>query len=216
MWEECSFIISSSYRKKVLDSLKEGPKTVHELSWTLGIKPPNISKTLRELEAKGLIEGLTSRGKKGRLYAMTQKGKRVWLSVPRAVGLLLEEKIMQELNDAHIQYTRNATLRGLASEARPDFVIPSDSAPKVVVEVKFIKPPYPRHALKEAAFEAADLKRAMKDLKFVLVIGGASKTDLPEIPKITCPEYFDKVFFEEDLEELPGYIQEIVGPSSEK
>jgi len=75
-WEDVSFIISSSYRNKVLSAL-ENPKTPSTLSKELGINKTHISRALSELENKKLIKCLSPEAKKGKLYLVTDYGKRV-------------------------------------------------------------------------------------------------------------------------------------------
>jgi hypothetical protein len=141
-----------------------------------------------------------------------------------SMQLMLLDQIATVLDEAHIKYARNVLLTGSAFISELDLVIPSGSAPKVVIKAEFIRPytEYEAMDLKAAAFEAMDLKRKMKNLKFVLVVG-TSKENPPDnlavayiLSQLQNPEYFDKVFYEENLEELPKYIQKTVGPSSEK
>ena len=73
-WEDVSFIISSEYRKKVLGSL-ENPKMPSKLSKELDINKTHISKTLKELESKGMVKCLTPNSNKGKLYVISDYGK---------------------------------------------------------------------------------------------------------------------------------------------
>ena len=73
-WEDISFIISSSYRKKVLESL-ENPKTPSKISKKLNINKTHISKTLKELSSKKIILCLTPKANKGKLYVISNHGK---------------------------------------------------------------------------------------------------------------------------------------------
>jgi len=73
-WEEISFIISGKLRFTILLSLKKSPKTPSELKVELGTQISNISKTLRELESRGLIKCLTPERRKNKFYSITDKG----------------------------------------------------------------------------------------------------------------------------------------------
>lgn len=75
-WENISFIISSSYRKKVLESL-ENPETPSKISKELNINKTHISKTLKELLSKKLITCLTPKANKGKLYVISDYGKEI-------------------------------------------------------------------------------------------------------------------------------------------
>ena len=72
-WEDVSFIISSSYRMKILRSLGM-PRTPSKLSRELGINKTHISRALSELEEKKMIECLTPKAKKGKIYQSTEYG----------------------------------------------------------------------------------------------------------------------------------------------
>lgn len=76
-WENYSFIIASSYRKRILEALQDPPKTPSEISKITGIHKGNVSKVLGELRKKGFVECLTPLSRKGRIYNLTMKGKNV-------------------------------------------------------------------------------------------------------------------------------------------
>ena len=75
-WEDISFRISSNYRKKVLMELKN-PKTPSQLSCASSINKTHISRALKELTSKKLINCLTPNSKKGRLYVISDYGLKV-------------------------------------------------------------------------------------------------------------------------------------------
>ncbi len=81
-WNDVSFIISSSYRTKILESLNI-PKTPSKLSKELVINKTHISRALSELEGKKMIKCLSPESKKGRIYQITDYGKRVLEKVER-------------------------------------------------------------------------------------------------------------------------------------
>ncbi|MBS3076274.1 winged helix DNA-binding protein [Candidatus Pacearchaeota archaeon] len=73
-WEDIGFIISSEYRKKVLKNL-ENPKTPSSISKETNINKTHISKTLKELNSKKLIECLNPKAVKGKFFVITEEGK---------------------------------------------------------------------------------------------------------------------------------------------
>lgn len=75
-WEDVSFIISSSYRKKILEAINS-PKTPSQLSKNLSINKTHISRALAELESKNLIECLTPNSSKGKLYLISNYGEKL-------------------------------------------------------------------------------------------------------------------------------------------
>lgn len=72
--ELAGFIVRSSYRKKVF-LLLENPIRPSEIAKNLDIRLTHITRELRELKKKGLIECLNPKEKVGRLYQLTHKGK---------------------------------------------------------------------------------------------------------------------------------------------
>lgn len=76
IWQEVSYIISSEYRKKVLEKL-ESPQIPSKLSKELNINIAHVSRALSELEDKNLAKCLTPEANKGKLYYITEKGKKV-------------------------------------------------------------------------------------------------------------------------------------------
>lgn len=75
-WDDVSFVVSSSYRKRVLEKL-DTPKTPSTLSREANINKTHISKTLSELESRGLVQCLTKNAVKGKLYTISEYGKEI-------------------------------------------------------------------------------------------------------------------------------------------
>ena len=74
MLEELSFVKASSYRKKVLKSLVEYPKTPTQIADETKIHRNNISNTLKELKQYNIVECINPEVRKGKLYRLTDKG----------------------------------------------------------------------------------------------------------------------------------------------
>jgi len=72
--ELAGFIIRSGYRKKVF-VLLGNPIRPSEIAKKLGIRLTHITRELRELKQKNLIDCLNPKEKVGRLYQLTHKGK---------------------------------------------------------------------------------------------------------------------------------------------
>ena len=75
-WEDVSFVISSSYRIRILKSLST-PKTPSKLSSELDINKTHISRALSELEERNMIECLTPSSRKGKIYKISILGKEI-------------------------------------------------------------------------------------------------------------------------------------------
>ncbi len=81
-WDDIGFVISSNYRKKVLKAL-DTEKQPSELSKELNINKTHISRTLNELESKGMIKCLNPNLKKGKLYVISDYGKEILKEVKK-------------------------------------------------------------------------------------------------------------------------------------
>lgn len=75
-WKDVSYVIASKTRKQILLKVAT-PKTPTILAKEIGLNLANVSRSLAELEKKGLIVCLTPKQKVGRLYSLTKKGKDV-------------------------------------------------------------------------------------------------------------------------------------------
>ena len=76
-WEIVSYVFSSELRLKTLLELSKSKYTPKQLA--LSTKQPisHVSKALKELSRKGLVECLTPSRKKARLYSITKLGNQV-------------------------------------------------------------------------------------------------------------------------------------------
>ncbi len=71
------FIKMSKNREKVLKSLKGETLNPTEISEKTGIHRNNVSRTLSQLKEKELVRILNPESKRGRLYELTEDGKKV-------------------------------------------------------------------------------------------------------------------------------------------
>src|SRR5437867_2702728 len=74
-WSDFSFVVSSGYRERVLTSLAPKPKVPRQLAEETDLRIVHVSRALRELSDRGLVECLTPEVKaRGRLYGLTPDG----------------------------------------------------------------------------------------------------------------------------------------------
>lgn len=83
-WDEVSYVIGSKTRSSVLTKL-ETAKTPTILAKELHTSISNISRALRELQSKELIECVTPNARVGKVFIATDKGREVSLKV-RQIG----------------------------------------------------------------------------------------------------------------------------------
>jgi DNA-binding transcriptional ArsR family regulator len=81
-WDEIGFVISSRYRVAVLRRLSDGPATPSQLASDSGLAIAHISRALRGLRERDLVELLVPEDrKKGRVYGITERGEEVWAQI---------------------------------------------------------------------------------------------------------------------------------------
>ena len=76
MWELVSFA-KAGVRKRCLSSLERGPSTPSGIAEKTQVHLSHVSRSLKELSDKGLVECLTPKSTKNRIYRITDKGRRV-------------------------------------------------------------------------------------------------------------------------------------------
>jgi predicted transcriptional regulator len=84
-WDTVSFVLRGKNRVAVLASLTT-PKTPTILASELHTSIPNISRTLRELRSRRLVESLTPNARAGKLYLVSDQGRIVSLKVKEISG----------------------------------------------------------------------------------------------------------------------------------
>ena len=72
-----SLVKSSRHRRKILDTIHNNMVTPSEISKESSIRLNHVSMYLSELKEGGLVECLNESAKKGRLYQLTEFGKKV-------------------------------------------------------------------------------------------------------------------------------------------
>jgi len=75
LWMDFSFVASSGYRERVVSALASAPKLPRQVAQDTDLRSTHVSRALRELSSRGLVECLTPSAKShGRLYALTEPG----------------------------------------------------------------------------------------------------------------------------------------------
>jgi len=81
-WEDVSYVLSSNYRKKILE-IFDTPKTPSKLSKESNINKTHVSRALVELEKKKMIKCLTPNVAKGKIFSITEYGKQILKEVQK-------------------------------------------------------------------------------------------------------------------------------------
>ncbi len=75
LWEDFSFVASSSYRERVIHALAEKPKFPKDLARETTLRLVHVSRALREMRSRHLVECLNPTAKaRGRIYGLTEAG----------------------------------------------------------------------------------------------------------------------------------------------
>ncbi len=81
-WDEVSYVISSSYRVKVLQRLADSPATPSTIADDTGRPITHISRSLQGLREHELVDLLVSEERqKGRVYGITDRGEAIWETI---------------------------------------------------------------------------------------------------------------------------------------
>lgn len=70
-------IISSIYRRKILQALIKINRTPKRISEITNIRIQHVSMYIKDLEEYGLISCLNPSIRKGKIYSITEKGKKI-------------------------------------------------------------------------------------------------------------------------------------------
>lgn len=99
--KKCSYVAISSYRRKVLETLKNDVKIPTKISEESGVGIKHVSNVLTDLKEHNLIVCINEDAHKGRLYRLTDEGKNV-------VSIYLDK----DLNVEYGYYTTEAPACG--------------------------------------------------------------------------------------------------------
>lgn len=76
-WDKYGFVNASKYRKNIVISLRDKPKTPKEIKEETDYYLSHVSNTLKELSEEEVVKCLTENRKKGRIYALTDLGEEI-------------------------------------------------------------------------------------------------------------------------------------------
>ena len=75
-WDTAGFIEASSYRRRIVEALQDGSATPSELEEQTGVTITHVSRALRRLRQRGVVELLVDEDRaKGRLHGLTDAGE---------------------------------------------------------------------------------------------------------------------------------------------
>jgi len=77
MWEEIGYIMASKYRTIVIEKLSNKNYMPSTLAKETNIQLSHISRALKELTEKNLTKCLNEKAKKGKIYTLTEFGKKI-------------------------------------------------------------------------------------------------------------------------------------------
>ena len=83
-WEQYAWVMRGRQRRRVLEALNK-PRLPSELKREAGMSLTNLSKTLKSLEDRAIVECLTPGNKTGRIYSLTEKGRAIREEMTRQV-----------------------------------------------------------------------------------------------------------------------------------
>ena len=75
-WELYSWVMRGNQRRKIMKSLNK-PKLPTELKSEANMSLTNVSKILKSFENKGLVKCITPHLKTGKIYELTERGKKI-------------------------------------------------------------------------------------------------------------------------------------------
>ena len=75
-YEDVSFVVGSKIRLSILTKLSEKMYTPTSLASSIDIDQSHVSRALKEMQKRGIVTQVT-RSRKGRLYSISDKGKKV-------------------------------------------------------------------------------------------------------------------------------------------
>ena len=77
MWEEIGYIMASKYRKNIVEKLSNKNYMPSFLAKEINVQLSHVSRALKELEDKNIVKCLNEKSKKGRIYSLTELGKKL-------------------------------------------------------------------------------------------------------------------------------------------
>jgi DNA-binding MarR family transcriptional regulator len=85
-YDDVGFLKTGKYRIPILNLLAKSNYIPNEIAKKICVNPSEVSRTLSQLEERGLIKCKTPERKKGRIYTITSKGNLVLSSLGKIGG----------------------------------------------------------------------------------------------------------------------------------
>ena len=76
-WKKYGYVLSSTYRQKIVLSLKGGPKTPKQISLESRLHLSHVSSSLKDLGNNSIVKCLTPDLRKGKVYGLTKDGTEI-------------------------------------------------------------------------------------------------------------------------------------------
>jgi len=76
-WRKYGYVLSSTYRQKIVHCLKEGPKTPKQISLKSRLHLSHVSSNLKDLANRDIVKCLTPDLRKGKIYGLTKDGEEI-------------------------------------------------------------------------------------------------------------------------------------------
>ena len=77
MWDEIGYIMASKYRTLIIEKLSNKNYMPSMLAKETNIQLSHICRALKQLTEKNLIICLNEKSKKGKIYSLTEFGKKI-------------------------------------------------------------------------------------------------------------------------------------------
>lgn len=77
MWDVIGYIMASKYRKTIVEKLSNRNYLPSILAKETNFQLSHVSRALKELEDKDVVKCLNKNSKKGKIYTLTEFGKKL-------------------------------------------------------------------------------------------------------------------------------------------
>jgi DNA-binding MarR family transcriptional regulator len=86
-WEDVGVVKASTIKLEILKLLLNNALTPKDISETIGKHLSQVSRSLKAMEERGIVQCVTPQLRKGRLYTITEKGKDLMEKIaPNEIG----------------------------------------------------------------------------------------------------------------------------------
>jgi DNA-binding HxlR family transcriptional regulator len=85
-WNLYGYVVASRYRKTIVGVLFRRPRTPSQLAKECSLPITRVSNTLTELANKEIVACLNPNQRKGRIYKLTEQGKKIAEAIKNNFG----------------------------------------------------------------------------------------------------------------------------------